>query len=51
MPDLITEVRERAGIPIFAGGFIRTKDVERALEAGATAVTTSNTALWKAFQK
>ncbi|BDC54207.1 glycerol uptake operon antiterminator regulatory protein [Bacillus altitudinis] len=52
VPDLITEVRERAGIPIFAGGFIRTKeDVERALAAGATAVTTSNTKLWKAFQK
>ncbi|NQD50182.1 glycerol-3-phosphate responsive antiterminator GlpP, partial [Bacillus altitudinis] len=32
--------------------FIRTKeDVERALAAGATAVTTSNTELWKAFQK
>lgn len=52
VPDLITEVRERTGIPIFAGGFIRTKeDVEKALEAGATAVTTSNTTLWKAFQK
>ncbi|NUU60184.1 glycerol-3-phosphate responsive antiterminator [Paenibacillus agri] len=42
IPGLIAEVRERTGIPIFAGGLIRTvDDVEKALAAGATAVTTS----------
>ncbi|GGD67247.1 glycerol-3-phosphate responsive antiterminator [Paenibacillus nasutitermitis] len=52
MPDIITEVHRESGIPILAGGFIRTaEDVERALSAGATAVTTSNTALWKHFMK
>lgn len=48
MPWLIKEVNERVNIPIFAGGLIRTvEEVERALEAGATAITTSKTDLWK----
>ncbi|GGG14465.1 glycerol-3-phosphate responsive antiterminator [Paenibacillus abyssi] len=52
MPHIITEVHQRAGIPIFAGGLIRTvNDVEQALNAGATAVTTSNSGLWKHFEK
>ncbi len=39
------------GIPIFAGGFIRTvQDVENALQAGATAVTTSDTELWAKYE-
>lgn len=47
IPWMITEVKERLNIPIFAGGLIRTQDdVERALQAGATAITTSKTALW-----
>jgi len=47
MPWMIEEVKERVGIPIFAGGFIRTKEeVENALKAGATAITTSKTDLW-----
>lgn len=51
MPAIIKEVHERAGIPIFAGGLIRTvSDVEAALAAGATAVTTSNHELWKYFE-
>lgn len=50
MPHMIREVKERTGIPILAGGLIRTaQDVELAIEAGATAVTTSNSDLWKYF--
>jgi glycerol uptake operon antiterminator len=50
IPHMIAEVHERTGIPVFAGGLIRTvEDVERALEAGATAVTTSNIELWRHF--
>lgn len=42
LTDAIAEVKERTGVPILAGGFIRTvEDVERALHAGATAITTS----------
>lgn len=47
MPWMIQEVKERLNTPIFAGGLIRTpEDVERALKAGATAITTSKTDLW-----
>ncbi|NEW07490.1 glycerol-3-phosphate responsive antiterminator [Paenibacillus sp. SYP-B3998] len=50
IPHIITEVKERSGIPIFAGGLIRSvNDVESALQAGATAVTTSNKDLWKHY--
>jgi glycerol uptake operon antiterminator len=52
MPHIIAEVRQRVGIPIFAGGLIRTaEDVENALNAGATAVTTSQAELWRHFSK
>jgi glycerol uptake operon antiterminator len=48
MPHIIREVKETAGIPIFAGGLIRTnEDVNSALAAGAEAVTTSREELWK----
>ncbi|MEK3789765.1 MULTISPECIES: glycerol-3-phosphate responsive antiterminator [Paenibacillus] len=51
MPHMIAEVRERTGIPILAGGLIRsTEDVERALEAGADAVTTSNKELIQHYE-
>lgn len=51
VPSLIKEIKEKTGIPIFAGGFIRTEeDVEQALKAGAVAVTTSNTKLWKKYE-
>lgn len=51
VPSLIQEIKEKTGIPIFAGGFIRTEeDVEQALKAGAVAVTTSNTKLWKEYE-
>ncbi|RED64860.1 glycerol-3-phosphate responsive antiterminator [Cohnella lupini] len=48
IPHMIREVKERTGIPVIAGGLIRTEDdVKVALEAGATAVTTSKRELWK----
>ena len=48
MPEMIHEVKSRSGIPIIAGGLIRTeKHVRQALEAGASAVTTSRKELWK----
>ncbi|WP_206885654.1 glycerol-3-phosphate responsive antiterminator [Alicyclobacillus mali (ex Roth et al. 2021)] len=48
VPQLIAEIREQTGLPVLAGGFVRTKeDVERAVAAGATAVTTSVKALWQ----
>lgn len=51
MPHMITEVWERTKTPIFAGGLIRSvEDVERALSAGAVAVTTSKAELWKHFE-
>ncbi|PAY13373.1 glycerol uptake operon antiterminator GlpP [Bacillus sp. 7705b] len=51
VPSLIQEIKEKTGIPIFAGGFIRTEqDVEQALKAGAVTVTTSNTKLWKKYE-
>jgi glycerol uptake operon antiterminator len=47
MPKIIKEVIEKTGIPIFAGGLVRTKeDVKHALEAGAIAITTSDKELW-----
>ncbi|WP_201798440.1 glycerol-3-phosphate responsive antiterminator, partial [Lysinibacillus fusiformis] len=47
---IIQEVHEKTGIPILAGGFIKSEqDVLQALTAGATAVTTSRQNLWKAY--
>ncbi|WP_369900774.1 glycerol-3-phosphate responsive antiterminator [Bacillus manliponensis] len=52
LTEVITEMKTRTGIPILAGGFIRTvDDVEKALEAGATAITTSKKELWKYYEK
>lgn len=51
IPHMIAEVHECTGIPIFAGGLIRSvNDVEQALAAGASAVTTSDKALWKHYE-
>ncbi|MEV5026900.1 glycerol-3-phosphate responsive antiterminator [Paenibacillus sp. LPE1-1-1.1] len=48
IPDIISEVKERSGIPIIAGGLIRTQaHVKQALEAGASAITTSRKELWR----
>lgn len=47
LPQWIREVRERTGVPVIAGGLIRTREeVAAALEAGAAAVTTSRPELW-----
>ncbi len=48
IPKIIKEVYEKTGIPVIAGGLIRSKqDIDDALESGAAAVTTSNYELWK----
>jgi glycerol uptake operon antiterminator len=48
MPEIIAEVKERTGIPVIAGGLIRTKEhVRQALAAGAAAITTSRSELWR----
>ncbi|MGZ4160639.1 MAG: glycerol-3-phosphate responsive antiterminator [Neobacillus sp.] len=50
MPGMITEVKERVKTPIFAGGLIRTpEEVQNALNAGASAITTSKRELWDLF--
>ncbi|MBU7595359.1 glycerol-3-phosphate responsive antiterminator [Metabacillus halosaccharovorans] len=51
MPWMIKEVKERTQTKILAGGLIRTiEEVEKALEAGADAITTSKKELWN-FEK
>ncbi|MEB3102269.1 glycerol-3-phosphate responsive antiterminator [Ferviditalea candida] len=51
IPHIIKEVRERTGKPVLAGGLIRSvDDVHNALDAGAAAITTSNTELWEQFE-
>ncbi|MFC3883891.1 glycerol-3-phosphate responsive antiterminator [Bacillus songklensis] len=50
IPSFIQEVHQKTGIPVLAGGLIRTEqDVAGALKAGATAVTTSKRDLWKTY--
>lgn len=47
MPEIIAEVKQHTGIPVIAGGLIRTQaHVNEALGAGATAITTSRKELW-----
>lgn len=49
-PKIIELIRRETGKPVFAGGLIDAKEeVEAALKAGASAVTTSNVELWKMF--
>lgn len=51
MPWMITEIKDRLQTPIFAGGLIRTVDeVESALSAGASAITTSRVQLWDHYR-
>ncbi|MCP8970689.1 glycerol-3-phosphate responsive antiterminator [Ectobacillus ponti] len=51
MPRVIREVREQTKREIFAGGLIETvEEVEQAIAAGASAITTSKKELWKYFQ-
>lgn len=47
VPKYIRRVQERTGIPVFAGGLIETREeVNAALAAGASVITTSNRKLW-----
>jgi glycerol uptake operon antiterminator len=47
LPQWIREVKDRTGVPVIAGGLIRTREeAAAALEAGAAAVTTSRPELW-----
>lgn len=47
VPKMIAEIRSRTDLPVIAGGLIRSEeDVSQALEAGASAVTTSLKSLW-----
>lgn len=48
VPKVISELKARTDIPIIAGGLVSTADeVKAATNAGAVAVSTSNTELWK----
>ncbi|WP_102028651.1 glycerol-3-phosphate responsive antiterminator [Salirhabdus sp. Marseille-P4669] len=48
IPEVMQEIHDETGIPVIAGGLIRTKqDVENALNGAATAVTTSRKELWE----
>lgn len=48
IPAMIKEVKEELQIPVLAGGLIRTEEeVKNALAAGAAAITTSKTELWR----
>lgn len=50
IPNIIGEIHEKTGLPLIAGGLIRTvEDVESALSAGAVAVTTSRKELWQQY--
>lgn len=50
IPSFIQEVHQKTGIPVLAGGLIRSEqDVAEVLKAGATAVTTSKRDLWKNY--
>jgi len=52
MPWMIKEVKERLNTPILAGGLIRTSDeINNALQAGASAITTSKQELWSLFEE
>ncbi|WP_170006446.1 glycerol-3-phosphate responsive antiterminator [Bacillus fonticola] len=52
VPKVISQMKERTGKPIIAGGLIDSKEeVEAAIKAGATAVSTSNQSLWKVFDQ
>jgi glycerol uptake operon antiterminator len=47
VPKYIRRVQEMTGIPVFAGGLIETmEEVNAALAAGASVITTSNRKLW-----
>lgn len=47
LPGMITEIKDRVGVPVIAGGLVRTpEEVSQALHSGASAITTSRSELW-----
>jgi glycerol uptake operon antiterminator len=51
IPKVIEDIKNQTKTEVFAGGLIDTiEEVERAYEAGAIAITTSNKGLWKYFE-
>lgn len=47
IPAVIKEVKEKTGIPVIAGGLIRTEeDISLAYKGGAVAISTSQAELW-----
>ncbi len=47
IPDVIGEVANQTGIPVIAGGLIKSREnIDHALQQGAVAITTSNVELW-----
>jgi len=47
MPSIIRQFADATGVPVIAGGLIRTpEEIKLALDAGAVAVTTSRKPLW-----
>ncbi|WP_188454108.1 glycerol-3-phosphate responsive antiterminator [Virgibacillus oceani] len=47
IPELITQIYKKTAIPVIAGGLVTSeKEIASALESGARAVSTSNSALW-----
>ncbi|MCD7035201.1 glycerol-3-phosphate responsive antiterminator [Metabacillus sp. GX 13764] len=52
VPELIEEVSSHTRIPLLAGGFVKTQEhAEKALSAGAVAVTSSCTKLWSFYEE
>ncbi|MDQ0428892.1 MULTISPECIES: glycerol-3-phosphate responsive antiterminator [Caryophanaceae] len=48
IPSVIKEVFDKTGIPVIAGGLIRTKeDIQLAYDGGAKAISTSQPELWE----
>ncbi|MFC7064111.1 glycerol-3-phosphate responsive antiterminator [Halobacillus seohaensis] len=47
VPGMIKEIKDRTGVPVIAGGLIRTEEeAVAAIQAGASAVSTSRSELW-----
>ncbi|KAB8131050.1 glycerol-3-phosphate responsive antiterminator [Gracilibacillus oryzae] len=48
VPSIIIDIVDKTGIPVIAGGLIKSKeDIDTALNSGAKAITTSRSNLWK----
>ena len=48
LPMIIKKIRSQTGVPVIAGGLISDReDVMAALDAGAIAISSTNTGVWK----